>query len=62
MALRANHIFCDSKSAESDLHYFFPASLGKTSVIHLGHDIERFEKDYQIPMQLKLCVMQVLTH
>ena len=44
MALRANHIFCDSKSAESDLHYFFPASLGKTSVIHLGHDIERFEK------------------
>ncbi len=44
MALRAGHIFCDSKSAESDLHYFFPASLGKTSVIHLGHDIERFEK------------------
>ena len=44
MALRANHIFCDSKSAESDLHYFFPASIGKTSVIHLGHDIERFEK------------------
>ncbi len=44
MALRANHIFCDSKSAENDLHYFFPASLGKTSVIHLGHDIERFEK------------------
>ena len=44
MALRANHIFCDSKSAESDLHYFFPASFGKTSVIHLGHDIERFEK------------------
>ena len=44
MALRANHIFCDSKSAETDLHYFFPASLGKTSVIHLGHDIERFEK------------------
>jgi len=44
MALRANHIFCDSKSAESDLHYFFPASLGKTSVIYLGHDIERFEK------------------
>ena len=44
MALRANHIFCDSKSAESDLHYFFPASLGKTSVIYLGHDIERLEK------------------
>ena len=44
MALRANHIFCDSKSAETDLHYFFPESLGKTSVIHLGHDIERFEK------------------
>ncbi|NDH09950.1 MAG: hypothetical protein EBY16_10190 [Gammaproteobacteria bacterium] len=44
MALRAGHIFCDSKSAESDLHYFFPASVGKTSVIHLGHDIERFEK------------------
>lgn len=44
MAIRANHIFCDSKSAESDLHYFFPASHGKTSVIHLGHDIERFEK------------------
>ena len=44
MALRANHIFCASKSAESDLHYFFPASIGKTSVVHLGHDIERFEK------------------
>jgi len=44
MALRATHIFCDSKSAESDLHYFFPASLEKTSVIYLGHDIERFEK------------------
>jgi len=44
MALRANHIFCVSKSAESDLHYFFPASVGKTSVIHNGHDIERFEK------------------
>lgn len=44
MALRAKHIFCDSKSAESDLHHFFPASVGKTSVIHLGHDIERFEK------------------
>ena len=44
MALRANHIFCDSKSAETDLHYFFPESLGKTSVIHLGHDIERFKK------------------
>lgn len=44
MALRANHIFCDSKSAENDLHYFFPASVGKTSIIHLGHDIERFEK------------------
>lgn len=46
MALRAGHIFCDSKSAESDLHYFFPASVGKTSVIHLGHDIERFEKRF----------------
>ena len=44
MALRANHIFCDSKSAQEDLHYFYPASLGKTSVIHLGHDIERFQK------------------
>ena len=46
MALRAKHIFCDSKSAENDLHYFFPASIGKTSVIHLGHDIERFEKRF----------------
>jgi len=43
-ALRANHIFCDSKSAQEDLHYFFPASLGKSSVLHLGHDIERFQK------------------
>lgn len=42
MALRANHIFCDSQSAESDLHYFFPQSRGKTSVIPLGHDIPRF--------------------
>ena len=44
MVLRADHIFCDSKSAEEDLHYFFPLSKVKTSVIHLGHDIERFSK------------------
>jgi len=44
MVLRADHIFCDSKSAEEDLQYFFPLSKGKTSVIHLGHDIERFSQ------------------
>ncbi|MSR31978.1 MAG: glycosyltransferase family 1 protein [Gemmataceae bacterium] len=42
MALRARHIFCDSHSAEADLCHFYPTALGKTSVIHLGHDLERF--------------------
>jgi glycosyltransferase involved in cell wall biosynthesis len=42
MAIRAQLVCCDSESARSDLETFFPAARGRTRVIHLGHDAERF--------------------
>ena len=33
---RANHIACDSKATESDLHALLPTTKGKTSVVHNG--------------------------
>lgn len=42
MALRAGAVSCDSESTRGDLEAFFPAARGKTRVIPLGHDIERF--------------------
>lgn len=42
MALRASVVSCDSESTRGDLESFFPAARGKTRVIPLGHDIERF--------------------
>lgn len=42
MALRASLVCCDSDSTRSDLEVFFPAARGRTRVIHLGHDAERF--------------------
>ena len=42
MALRASLVCCDSESGRADLEAFFPAACGKTRVIPLGHDAERF--------------------
>jgi glycosyltransferase involved in cell wall biosynthesis len=42
MALRARLVCCDSESTRTDLETFFPAARGRTRVIHLGHDAERF--------------------
>ncbi|HEX3727323.1 MAG TPA: glycosyltransferase family 1 protein, partial [Pirellulales bacterium] len=41
---RAHRIVCVSRSAEQDLLTFFAAAKGKTQVIHLGHDKERFAR------------------
>jgi len=42
MASRAAVVLCISRSSEQDLHTFFPNSRSKSSLIHLGHDRERF--------------------
>jgi glycosyltransferase involved in cell wall biosynthesis len=42
MTLRADRIVCISLSAERDVAAFFPASRGKTTVIHIAHHAERF--------------------
>jgi glycosyltransferase involved in cell wall biosynthesis len=42
MAIRAQLVCCDSESTRSDLETFFPTVRGRTCVIHLGHDVERF--------------------
>jgi glycosyltransferase involved in cell wall biosynthesis len=42
MALRAGVVSCDSESTRGDLEAFFQIARGKTRVIPLGHDIERF--------------------
>lgn len=42
MVQRAHWIACDSHSTLQDLHTFFPTSKSKSSVVHLGHDCERF--------------------
>lgn len=42
MVQRAHWIVCDSHSTLQDLHAFFPSSIPKSCVIHLGHDRERF--------------------
>lgn len=40
--LKSDVIVCISHSTENDLTTFFPYSRGKTRVIYIGHDIERF--------------------
>ena len=42
MALRASVVCCDSQSTRDDLESFFPVARGRTRVVHLGHDAERF--------------------
>jgi glycosyltransferase involved in cell wall biosynthesis len=44
LALKASKIICISKSAENDLNTFFAASRGKTCVVHLAHQKERFQQ------------------
>lgn len=48
MTQRADWIVCASKSAENDLHVFFPLSRPKTRVVHHGHDWERFAADHDV--------------
>jgi glycosyltransferase involved in cell wall biosynthesis len=42
MALRASIVCCDSECTRADLECFFPAARGKSRVVPLGHDAERF--------------------
>ncbi len=44
MALRASVVCCDSRSTRDDLESFFPITHGRTRVVHLGHDTERFRE------------------
>jgi glycosyltransferase involved in cell wall biosynthesis len=43
-ALRADRIVCVSRSTERDMHSFYPGTVGKTIVIHNGHDLARFAR------------------
>jgi glycosyltransferase involved in cell wall biosynthesis len=41
---RAQKLVCVSQSTERDLLTFYPLARDKTHVIHLGHDLARFER------------------
>lgn len=40
--LRSDHLICNSQATAKDVAAFFPAGAEKLTVVHLGHDIDRF--------------------